>query len=86
MGSNRGNFDKSVQVPIGILFRVKWLLSEINRESLPEREKQHFDEIKAFLTEKERKIINRMHYDEYLQAAREEKDRALETYLAYKKG
>ena len=82
--SSRGNFDKNVQIPIGILLKMKWLLHDMGRDNLSERLHPDFDEVSNFIQDKERKIVNRMHYDEYRQAKGDEKDKALETYLTYK--
>jgi len=82
--SSRGNFNKNVQVPIGILLKMKWILHETDRDSLSEKIRPDFDEVLEFIRDKERKIVNRMHYDEYMQAKGDEKEKALETYLTYK--
>jgi len=82
--SSRGNFDKNVQIPIGMMFKMKWILHEMNRDSLPEKVRADYDAVLDFIADKERKIVNRMHYDEYMQAKGTEKDKALETYLANK--
>jgi len=82
--SGRGDFNKNVQIPIGILLKMKWILHEIERESLSERLRPDFDAVLDFIQDKERKIINRMHYDEYMQSKGGEKDEALKTYLTYK--
>ena len=82
--SKRGNFNTNVQIPIGILLKMKWIINELDRADLDARNRPHFDEVKAFIEDKERKIINRMHYEEYVQTKGEEKEAALETYLAYK--
>jgi len=82
--SNRGNFDKNVQIPIGIMFKMKWILHEIERDNLSERLRPEYDAVLDFITDKERKIVNRMQYDEYMQAKGDEKEKALKTYLTYK--
>jgi len=81
----RGNFETNVQIPIGILLKMKWIIHDIERNNLDERNRTPYDEVKAFILDKERKIVNRMHYEEYMQARGEEKDEALEIYLTHKK-
>ena len=81
---SRGDFDKNVQIPIGILMKMKWVLNETTRDSLPERVRPEYDTVLEFIRDKERRIVNRMHYEDYTQAQGEEKEKALETYLTNK--